>query len=200
MWAAPWAGPLVGKSCPGAWFLLLAPGRLLATLSSVLCLHFLICKVEAVKLTPWVTMKVSDTKAASTGLRRGPWLGVGSRTVRKRLAHRICCNWEKQGSGPGHSWSSSLTPSVHLPRQAAFLGNTDLLGLNQANTTEAGLVGDPLEMRVISSPSTFCKFSPRQNLLTIHIGGGQGALCSLVHDLSHYRILWVDRVDLPFHS
>lgn len=65
MRAAPWAGPLVGKSCPGAWSLLLALGRLLATLSSVLCLHFLICKAEAVKLTPWVTMKVSDTQESS---------------------------------------------------------------------------------------------------------------------------------------
>ena len=65
MRAAPWAGPRVGKSCPGAWFLLLAPGRLLATLSSFLCLHFLICKVEAVKLTPRVSMGVSDTQEIS---------------------------------------------------------------------------------------------------------------------------------------
>ena len=119
--------------------------------------------------------------------------------MRKRLAHRVCCNWEKQGSRTGHSWSSSLALSVHLPRQAASLGNTDLLGLNPANTTEAGLVGGPLVIRVISSPSTFCKFSPRLNLLTIPTGVGWGAICSLVHDLSHYRILCVDRIVSPFH-
>lgn len=148
-----WASPVLR-----AWPLPRALGGMLATLSSFLHLAFLTCKVEAV--INCLTVRVSGTQGISRrGTRRArPGVGQGPRA--RGPPHRVCCNWERRGSRPGHFWSSSLSLPVHLPRQAASLGNTDLLGPNPTSAAEAGLVEDPPAMRVISSCSTFRKFSP----------------------------------------
>lgn len=60
--------PLGGKSCP-VWFPLLAPRKV--TGNPLVLPSCIICKVEAVKLTPRVTMRVSDTQEISRqGLER----------------------------------------------------------------------------------------------------------------------------------
>lgn len=147
-----WASPVLR-----AWSLPRALGGMLATLSSFLHLAFLTRKV---RLLNCLTVRVSGTQGISRrGTRRArPGVGQGPRA--RGPPHRVCCNWERRGSRPGHSWSSSLSLPVRLPRQAASLGNTDLLGPSPASAAEAGLVGDPPGMRVISSCSAFCKFSP----------------------------------------
>lgn len=165
--AALWAVPMGGRALswgPGPWSLLQALEGMLATLLFFLCLDFLICKVELVKLPQGCGEGQQHT---GNQLVKGPvcrGLRVGHRLVWGQVLRggggptesAVMGTEGALGPGQPRTWghSSSLTPPVPLPGQAASLGSTNLLSPIPANATEAGLVGESFSKEGFQLPLT----------------------------------------------